>query len=248
MGIRTLTRDTPSLRSGPGDLGPGWPCRGPGFATIRARGTGQGFVTSVSGVPGGGGTDPEVARDQGRHAQARQPRARQARVKQAELLTAGRPAAEGRPFGRRRGDGPAGAAGGLRGERFGQPIAVLLAGAVTAAGDLGAASLRAGPGADLSLGLVDDDQPVTRAAVGSHPDLDRCTLGDLRTVPLPQRSFDIVQATLLLEPMSTPNWCSTGWSARSSRAACCACRSVTGVRPGFLDPGPARRGPADDLA
>jgi hypothetical protein len=89
-------------------------------------------------------------------------------------------------------------AAGYASERFGQPIAVLLAGAVTAAGDLGAAALRA-TGADLSFGLVDDDQPVTRAAVDSHPGLDRCTLGDLRTVPLSQRSFDIVQATLLLE-------------------------------------------------
>ena len=87
---------------------------------------------------------------------------------------------------------------GYASERFGQPIAVLLAGAVTAAGDLGAAGLRAA-GADLSFGLIDDDQPVTRAAVDSQPGLARCTLGDLRTVPLPQRSFDIVQATLLLE-------------------------------------------------
>ena len=70
---------------------------------------------------------------------------------------------------------------GYASERFGQPIAVLLAGAVTAAGDLGAASLSAA-GADLSVGLVDDDQPVTRAAVGSHPGLNRCALGDLRTV------------------------------------------------------------------
>jgi SAM-dependent methyltransferase len=87
---------------------------------------------------------------------------------------------------------------GYASERFGQPIAVLLAGAVTAAGDLDAASLRAA-GADLNFGLVDDDQPVTQAAQGSHPGLARCTLGDLRTVPLPQRSFDIVQVTLLLE-------------------------------------------------
>ena len=46
---------------------------------------------------------------------------------------------------------------GYASERFGQPIAVLLAGAVTAAGDLGAAALRAA-GADLSVGLVVVDQ------------------------------------------------------------------------------------------
>lgn len=153
----------------------------------------------MSGVPGGGTAGPDVARDQGRHAQARQPRLRQSRVKQGELPQPGARQAKAAP------SAEAGEtalfshwAQGYASERFGQPIAVLLAGAVTAAGDLGAASLRAA-GADLSFGLVDDDQPVTRAAVGSHPGLDRCSLGDLRTVPLPQRSFDIVQATLLLE-------------------------------------------------
>ncbi len=144
------------------------------------------FVTSVSGVPGGGAAGPDVARGQGRHAQARQPRASKPGIQAGDA----RGAAETALFSRW--------AQGYASERFGQPIAVLLAGAVTAAGDLGAAGLRAA-GADLSVGLVDDDQPVTRAARGSHPGLARCTLGDLRTVPLPQRSFDIVQATLLLE-------------------------------------------------
>jgi SAM-dependent methyltransferase len=83
-------------------------------------------------------------------------------------------------------------------DRFGQQVAVLLAGAVTAASDLGLAELRE-TGADITVTLVDDDQPVTRAAVASNPDLARCTLGDLRTVALPQRSYDIVQCTLLLD-------------------------------------------------
>ena len=83
-------------------------------------------------------------------------------------------------------------------DRFGRQITALLAGAVTAAGDLGLAELRRG-GADVSVGLVDDDQPVTRAAVASHPTLARCTLGDLRSAALPQRSFDIVACTLLLD-------------------------------------------------
>jgi SAM-dependent methyltransferase len=144
------------------------------------------FVTSVSGVPGGGTAGHDVARGQGRHAQARQPRASRPGAQAGDS----RGAPETALFSRW--------AQGYASERFGQPIAVLLAGAVTAAGDLGAAGLREA-GADLSVGLVDDDQPVTRAAQGSHPGLARCTLGDLRTVPLPQRSFDIVQATLLLE-------------------------------------------------
>ena len=83
-------------------------------------------------------------------------------------------------------------------ERFGQQIAVLLAGAVTAAGDLGLASLRDG-GADIIITEVDDDQPVNRAALATHPELSRCTLGDLRTISLPQRSYDIVACTLLLD-------------------------------------------------
>ena len=83
-------------------------------------------------------------------------------------------------------------------ERFGQQIAVLLAGAVTAAGDLGLASLRDG-GADIIITEVNDDQPVNRAALATHPELSRCTLGDLRTISLPQRSYDIVAAVLLLD-------------------------------------------------
>ena len=90
---------------------------------------------------------------------------------------------------------------------------------------------------------------MTRAAQGSHPGLARCTLGDLRTVPLPQRSFDIVQATLLLE--------------RIEHAELVLDRLVGALKPGgllclqvrdrdsaagFLGPGPARLGPADDLA
>lgn len=87
---------------------------------------------------------------------------------------------------------------GYAAERFGQQIAVLLAGAVTAAGDLGLASLR-NSGADIIVTLIDDDQPVNRAALATHPGLGRCTLGDLRTVLLPQRSYDIVACTLLLD-------------------------------------------------
>ena len=87
-------------------------------------------------------------------------------------------------------------AGDYAAERPGQPITVLLAGAVTADGDLGLGAL-AGTGAGLAL--LDDDQPVTRAAAATRPALSGCALGDLRTVPLPPRSFDIVGCTGLLE-------------------------------------------------
>jgi hypothetical protein len=74
--------------------------------------------------------------------------------------------------------------------RFGQQIMILLAGCTTAGTDLGVGALRA-EGADISVGLIDDDQPVTRAAVGLHEALRACVHGDLRTVPLPPRSHDI---------------------------------------------------------
>jgi hypothetical protein len=83
-------------------------------------------------------------------------------------------------------------------ERFGQQVTVLLAGAVTAAGDLGADELRES-GLDVSVEAIDDDQPVTRAACAADPVLGRCRLGDLRTVSLVPRSYDIVQCTLLVE-------------------------------------------------
>lgn len=82
-------------------------------------------------------------------------------------------------------------------ERPGQQLAVLHAGAVTATSDLGIGRLRAS-GTQVSVSLVDDDQPVTKAAAATCDRLRRCTLGDLRTVPLAPRAFDIVQCALLL--------------------------------------------------
>jgi SAM-dependent methyltransferase len=52
---------------------------------------------------------------------------------------------------------------------------------------------------DLRFCGVDHDHPLTRAAVDSRVGLSSCILGDLRTVPLPPRSFDIVHCALLLE-------------------------------------------------
>jgi hypothetical protein len=105
---------------------------------------------------------------------------------------------------------------GYASQRFGQPIAVLLAGAVTAAGDLGAASLRAA-GADLSVGLVDDDQPSPGRG-GRHPGLNRAPSGTWDGPP--QRSRHragplllerIEHAELVLDRL-----------VGARRAACCA--------------------------
>jgi SAM-dependent methyltransferase len=85
--------------------------------------------------------------------------------------------------------------------RCGRQIAVLHAGAATAPGDLGAGQLRE-EGADISVSLIDDGQPVTRSAVAAQARLRRCILGDLRAAALLPRSFDIVHCVRLLDRIS----------------------------------------------
>ncbi|MFA1545198.1 class I SAM-dependent methyltransferase [Actinomadura chokoriensis] len=46
---------------------------------------------------------------------------------------------------------------------------------------------------------VDVESPELRAYTGERPDLDAWHLGDLRTVPLPPRAYDIVHASYLIE-------------------------------------------------
>lgn len=82
--------------------------------------------------------------------------------------------------------------------RPGQPVAVLQAGCVTAGGDLDIAGLRAARCA-VTLTLLDDDNKVTRAAVATRPELRGALLSDLRSVPLPPRSADIVHCPMLLD-------------------------------------------------
>jgi SAM-dependent methyltransferase len=85
--------------------------------------------------------------------------------------------------------------------RPGQPLALLQAGCTTAGDEPDMARLRA-TGSYVAVSLVDDDSLTTRAAVVAHPELMSCTLGDLRTTPLPPRTFDIVHCALLLERIS----------------------------------------------
>jgi SAM-dependent methyltransferase len=82
--------------------------------------------------------------------------------------------------------------------REGQQITILQAGCTTADGDLGIAALLAA-GADVTVSLIDDDQPATRAALSTDESMAGCVHGDLRTLPLPPRSHDIVLCTLLLQ-------------------------------------------------
>jgi hypothetical protein len=80
-------------------------------------------------------------------------------------------------------------------ENSGQLITILQAGCTTAE-DLDADPLRAA-GARLSVSMIDEDNEVTRAAVAHHRSMSTAILGDLRTVPLPPRTYDIVQCSLL---------------------------------------------------
>ncbi len=89
----------------------------------------------------------------------------------------------------------------LAAQRPGRPIAVLQAGCTTAGSEFDLAALRA-RGHHVDVLLIDDETPATRAAVAARPDLVSAMLGELRTVPLRPRSFDIVHCSLLLHRVS----------------------------------------------
>jgi Methyltransferase domain len=103
--------------------------------------------------------------------------------------------------------------------RAGQQVMILQAGCTTADGDPGAGAWRAAD-AGMVVSLIDDDQPVTRAAVSMYQSLAECVQSDLRTVPLPQRSQDIVVCPLLLQ--------------RIEHAELVLDRLVTAIKPGGL--------------
>jgi SAM-dependent methyltransferase len=98
---------------------------------------------------------------------------------------------------------------------LGRPVAVLLGGCQTPVEELGLDKLRES-GFEISVTTVDQDDPVTRAAAARRP----AHLGDLRTVPLPPRSFDIVYCGFLLE--------------RIAHAPLVLDRFVAALRPGGL--------------
>ena len=101
----------------------------------------------------------------------------------------------------------------------GHQITILQAGCTTADGDLGVSVLREA-GADIAVSLIDDDQPATRAALSADESLAGCVRGDLRTLPLPPRSHDIVLCALLLQ--------------RIDHAELVLDRLVAAIRPGGL--------------
>lgn len=75
---------------------------------------------------------------------------------------------------------------------LGRPVSLLRAGCVTSLDELGLGTLR-DAGFEISVVGVEQDHPRL-GEVGEE-----VTVGDLRTIPLPPRSFDIVHCSLLLD-------------------------------------------------
>ncbi|HEY2520630.1 MAG TPA: methyltransferase domain-containing protein [Streptosporangiaceae bacterium] len=105
---------------------------------------------------------------------------------------------------------------------LGRPLNVLRAGTRTPIGELGLARLR-DSGYQIVLTTVDQDTPLTRAVIAdpaARPVPGPVLLGDLRSVSLPPRSFDVVYCAFLLEHIQN--------------AALVLDRFVAALRPGGL--------------
>jgi SAM-dependent methyltransferase len=82
---------------------------------------------------------------------------------------------------------------------LGRPIGVLQAGCVASLGDLGVGQLEEG-GFEVSVTVVDDDTPLTKTILHeTDTAYDDVLTGDLRTLGLPPRAFDVVYCANLLE-------------------------------------------------
>jgi SAM-dependent methyltransferase len=84
-------------------------------------------------------------------------------------------------------------------QRLGQPISVLQAGCLAPLRELALDELAEG-GFDVSVTAVDSDHPLARRVLrDTESAYDDVITGDLRTVPIPQRAYDVVYCALLLE-------------------------------------------------
>jgi SAM-dependent methyltransferase len=82
---------------------------------------------------------------------------------------------------------------------LGRPVSVLQAGCLAPLRELGIAELTQG-GFAVSVTAVDSDQPLARRVLlDMHSVYDDVITGDLRTVSIPQRAFDVVYCAALLE-------------------------------------------------
>lgn len=82
---------------------------------------------------------------------------------------------------------------------LGRPVSILQAGCLAPLRELGIGELEEG-GFEVSVSLVDGDDPLARQVVGQAGGAyDDVFTGDLRTVSLPLRGFDVVYCGRLLE-------------------------------------------------
>ena len=82
---------------------------------------------------------------------------------------------------------------------LGRPVSVLQAGCLAPLRELGLGELAEG-GSEISVTAVDADQPLARRVLrDTQSAYDDVITGDLRTVPVPQRAYDVVYCALLLE-------------------------------------------------
>nr|BFE83674.1 hypothetical protein GCM10020093_062750 [Planobispora longispora] len=78
---------------------------------------------------------------------------------------------------------------------------------------------------------IDEDLPAVRASMPGRTDLHSWALGDLRTVPVPPRAFDVVYISFLLERVRHPEIVLDRLLAglRPGGSHCCGC--ATAPRP-----------------
>jgi sulfate adenylyltransferase len=82
---------------------------------------------------------------------------------------------------------------------LGRPVSVLQAGCLAPLRELGIGELTEG-GFEITVTAVDADDPIARRVLReSRGDYDDVITGDLRTVPIPQRTYDVVYCAQLLE-------------------------------------------------
>jgi SAM-dependent methyltransferase len=82
---------------------------------------------------------------------------------------------------------------------LGRPASLLQAGCLAPLRELGIGELTEG-GFEISVTAVDDDNPLARRVLrDTQSAYDDVITGDLRTVPIPQRAYDVVYCALLLE-------------------------------------------------
>ena len=103
-------------------------------------------------------------------------------------------------------------------------------------------------GSETRIIGIDEDLPAMRTARPPSEDLVTWSLGDLRSVPLPPRSFDVIYCRSCWSASSTPSWSSTGCSPGCGPAGCCCSDARPDVGLRRVRPADAVLAAADALA